>query len=151
MAATQQQEQQPPQQPTKDLLSLPDDLLRICLRAPACRDELSKRNALASSKPLARAALRTSLRAFVLDVDDGHQYARSFRTLVRLWGEEEEEQLLLYDQAAISLALSSFRMGDPARCVPELADAGVAAPFLTRLVLQARQRCSSKQRRAQRC
>ncbi len=134
----QQQEQQPPK---RDLLSLPDDLLRICLRAlPPALDEMAKRNVLASCKPLAGVVVRTSLNAFMLVVDRGAPAVRTATVLAQLWGEEEEGQQRDRHNM-LQMMLYSAQHASPERCLADLEVAGVRLPFIAelRLVVRAQQ------------
>ncbi len=127
------QQEQP--RPT-DLLSLPDDLLRICARSPAL-DEPSKHAALASCKPLSRAVLHTSLSRAVVDADRGAQAARSAKLLLQLWGEEEGTQR---EDKHVTLVLCSAHHARPEPCLVDLRGAGVCLPFITDLHLEVRTR-----------
>ncbi len=129
----QKEEQQPPK---RDLLSLPDDLLRICARSPAL-DKAAKRNALASCKPLSRAVLHTSLSRAVVDADRGAQAARSAKLLLQLWGEEEGTQR---EDKHVTLVLCSAHHARPEPCLVDLRGAGVCLPFITDLHLEVRTR-----------
>ncbi len=132
---TKGQQQDEDQQQPRDLLSLPDDLLRICLSAPPLEgDRRSSRAALASCKSLARALAHTTLTGVCHDVEHAGCAVRAAKLLQQLWGEEEGQQqgkdftMVLFNECDASLGpyLSALR------------DAGVRLPFITELHLQVR-------------
>ncbi len=117
---------------TTDLLSLPDDLLRICARSPAL-DQAAKRAVLASCKPLARALIRTSRRfGLLLDVDRQAPFLPSVRLFAQLAGEEREH-------AGQTLVLV-LRGEYPARCLAQVQGVRLAGVTLLGLQVCARVR-----------
>ncbi len=121
-------EPEPTPSGTTDLLSLPDDLLRLSLNASLLDDDqASKRAALASCKALARALIRTSRRfGLMLDVDRQAPFLPSVRLFAQLAGEEQAH-------AGQTLALV-LRGEYPARCLAQLR--GVRLAGVTLLGLQ---------------
>ncbi len=131
----QEQEEQEP----RDLLSLPDDLIRLSLHPGPQRDddldEASMSAAIASCKPLARALLRTRVRGLFVDLDrrQGLLAHRMLRLLLQLLGDKED----LGEGRSLALQLRSFMTkASPARCLASLA--GMCLPFATRLFLDVR-------------
>ncbi len=114
----------------KDLLSLPDDLLRACVR-PLQGDVASCRAALASCKPVARALVRTSRLGLLLDVEREAPFSPSVHLMAQLGANEEPEN----DQAS-TLVLFGHKHSSPARCLAQLR--GVRLAGVTVLGLQVR-------------
>ncbi len=115
----------------KDLLSLPDDLLRACVR-PLQGDVASCRAALASCTALAGALLRSSRFTLVLDVEREEPCLTSAVVLAAQLGANEEPE---HDLAA-TLTLRGQQHSSPARCLAQLR--GVRLSGVTVLSLQVR-------------
>ncbi len=120
--------------PKRDLLCLPDDLLRICLSS---LDPESKRAALATCKALARAVMHTSMKTVLLDAGPQQAALRTAKLLLQLWGEQEA---LGHHGRRITVALGGSDMPSPKRSVAKLLAAGVRLPFITELFLHVRGR-----------
>ncbi len=135
------EQQQQLQQP-QSLLSLPDDLVRLCLGAQVLHgDQAAKRGALASCKALALALARTSLSGVLLDVDIKRRasFAATVELVAQLWGDAKEQRHDATAELPRTLTLfSSEHRGSPGRCLAELHTTSAHLAFMTRLVLKVR-------------